>query len=506
MTKCKRLLPFVFPLLGFVLIVLAMNGYQYFKLKREVSEGLMRGIGEAELQDLKTFFSETEELALLIRDWGKNDVLFGQGIDPLNKKFIPLLTRQKMIDGVTIAGGKGHEYLIYQDGDTYISRLTGEGEQQFSELDSTAGEQRSWKEESSYDPRKEEWYKHSGTGDRVYWTGVYSLPAIARSGITASIAWQSEGEKTDHIVGAVHISLQRLEAILSSKREERPGGLFLVRPDKSFLSLGSGGEKTSQPAVTLGTIEKLISRWTDDGHPLGEMIRVKSGTEKWVASFYDVSKRENGFWVGVVAQDRELVGWLDNSFISVDIVEFFVAVVGGFLILFFMRKHGMIRLGKDKGSRLSRLHDYLGRGEGATIEFKSTVRKNLKSGKIGKEIEFAWLKALVALLNSDGGCLLLGVGDDGEILGLAEDEFDNNDRCLLHVKNLFNQYIGAEFSGCVNIALAEHEAGNVVMIECETSPDPVFLRIGKNEEFYIRSGPSSLKLSPSQIVNYIQKK
>lgn len=39
--------------------------------------------------------------------------------------------------------------------------------------------------------------------------------------------------------------------------------------------------------------------------------------------------------------------------------------------------------------------------------------------------------------------LLLGVADSEEIFGIVADEFKNNDRCLLHVKNLLNQYIGA---------------------------------------------------------------
>lgn len=501
----KRLLPFVFPLFGFVFIVLAMNGYQYFKLKREVGEGLIRGIGEAELQELKSFFSETEELTLLIRDWGKNDVLFGQGIDPLNKKFIPLIARQKTIDGLTLAGEKGHEYLLYQDGDLYISRLTADGSQQFSELNGDAVENRRWKEQSSYDPKKEPWYEKSGSGDKVYWTDVYTLPEIKRPGLTASISYSAEEQGAAYVVSAVHVSLERLENILSSKREERPGGLFLVRPDKSFLNLENRGENNKQQEAAPETIEKLIAQWVEKGQPLAEVIRVQSETEGWVATFYGVGKAEDAFWVGVVAQNRELVGWLDRSFISVDIIEFLVAIAGGVLILVFMQKSGMIRLGRKKGSRLKRLHDYLEQGEGARVEYKSTVRKNLKSGKVGKEIEFAWLKAVVAFLNSEGGCLLLGVSDEGEILGLADDEFDNNDRCLLHVKNLFNQYVGAEFSRSVTVSLVEQEKGDVVMIECGKSKDPVFLRVGKNEEFYIRSGPSSLKLSPSQIVNYLGK-
>ena len=129
----------------------------------------------------------------------------------------------------------------------------------------------------------------------------------------------------------------------------------------------------------------------------------------------------------------------------------------------------------------------------------------LKTGKVGKEIEFAWLKAIVAFLNSDGGSLLMGVTDAGEVCGLEVDNFENNDRCLLHVKNLLNQHVGAELSPFIDISLVEQQTGIVVMIECLKVADPVFLKIGKNEEFYIRSGPSSVKLSPSQIVNFVQQ-
>lgn len=509
MTKVRRLLPFIFPLLGFVLIIMALNGYQYFKLKREVSEGLIKGIGEAELSDLKHFFAETEDMLLLLRDWGENDVLLGKGLDPLNKKLIPLLSRQPMIGAVSIAGESGGEYLLYQADEHFVSRYSKvkkeQDSQDYKEWGRDAIELRNWQEQKSYDPRKTDWYQNAGSGERVYWTEVYKLPVTGEPGLTGSIAWKKEGEGSKHIVSALHVSLSRIEKILNARRDERPGQLFLVRPDKSFLVLSAAENLTNGSLVMSETIEKVIAKWQKNGQPIEDMIRLHSDTENWVASFYDVGRSESLFWVGVVAKDKELVGWLDSSLVSVDIVELLVAISGGIIILLFMRRHGMIRLGKARKTRLIRLLEYIERGEGAGVEFKSTIRMNLKSGKIGKEIEFAWLKAVVAFLNSDGGSLLLGVNDDGEVCGLDADDFENKDRCLLHVKNLFNQYVGVEFSSCINISPVEQPEGTVVMIECQKAPDPVFLRIGKNEEFYIRSGPSSVKLSPSQIVNFVQK-
>ena len=45
-------------------------------------------------------------------------------------------------------------------------------------------------------------------------------------------------------------------------------------------------------------------------------------------------------------------------------------------------------------------------GENDRVEFKSTMRWNLKTDKADKAVEKAWLKTIVAFLNTDGGNLL----------------------------------------------------------------------------------------------------
>lgn len=509
MTKVKRLIPFIYPLLAFILILLAMNGYQYLKLKRDVSENMIKGIGEIELRELKTFFVNSEGMLLLLRDWGKNDVLLGEGVTPLNKKLIPLLNRQQMISGVTIAGESGDEYLLYGGEENFVTRQSKLGEgghvQTFTEWTEDVVQIGGWQENISYDPRQTNWYRNAGTGEQVEWTGVYPLPVTNKPGLTASIAWDTEGEGAVHMVSALHVSLAKIEKMLSSQKDRRPGLLFLVRADTSFLILSDLSASTDTTAINRKAIKRLIKEWSEHSQPTKELVRLENDKEHWVASFYNAGQNANHFWVGVAAKDRELVGWFEESFFSIDLVEFLAAIGGAVAILLLMRRHGLLRIRREKKSPGHRLKEYIHRGEGGQIEFKSTIRTNLKNGNVGKEIELAWLKAVVAFLNSNGGCLLLGVNDAGEICGLDEDSFESDDRCLLHVKNLFNQHIGAEFSLFFKISLVQEDAGAVVMIECTKATDPVFLKIGKNEEFYIRSGPSSVKLSPSQIVNFVQQ-
>jgi predicted HTH transcriptional regulator len=145
-------------------------------------------------------------------------------------------------------------------------------------------------------------------------------------------------------------------------------------------------------------------------------------------------------------------------------------------------------------------------GEGSNLEFKSTLRTNLKTGKTDKAIELAWLKSVAAFMNSEGGTLLIGVNDDSGIEGIEADGFESDDKCRLHLKNLLNQHIGAEFSRYIDCDLQTINGKTIVVITCEKVSGPVFLAVGKNEDFFIRSGPSSIRLSMSKMVKYLQQR
>jgi len=145
-------------------------------------------------------------------------------------------------------------------------------------------------------------------------------------------------------------------------------------------------------------------------------------------------------------------------------------------------------------------------GESVAVEFKSTMRMNLKSGKAGKEIELAWLKTVVAFMNSQGGSLLIGVDDEGGVQGIGADGFANDDKCRLHFKNLVHQHVGPEFSRYLHLQIVSIQGEKVLYIECEKSNKPAFLKNRTEEDFFIRSGPSSVKLPGSKVLEYVNLK
>ncbi len=146
-------------------------------------------------------------------------------------------------------------------------------------------------------------------------------------------------------------------------------------------------------------------------------------------------------------------------------------------------------------------------GESEKLEFKSTLVTNIRTGENDKRMEKAVLKTIVAFLNTTGGILMVGVSDDGSIYGVDEAAFDSRDKMNLHFTNMISSKIGDEFFPYISFRLIDMEDGKaIIRVDCSKSKKPVFLKDGKEEEFYVRSGPSSVALTGSNLVNYITNK
>ena len=120
-------------------------------------------------------------------------------------------------------------------------------------------------------------------------------------------------------------------------------------------------------------------------------------------------------------------------------------------------------------------------------------------------IEHGTLKTIVAFLNTDGGTLLVGVEDDGKILGIEADQFPNEDKFMLHFANLVNDKIGKKYADLIRWDIKPVGDKKILRIDCTRSPSPVFLKVSSQEEFYIRTGPSTVQLTPSEVVDYSRK-
>jgi hypothetical protein len=150
--------------------------------------------------------------------------------------------------------------------------------------------------------------------------------------------------------------------------------------------------------------------------------------------------------------------------------------------------------------------EMIAEGEGDFIEFKSTLRWDIRAGKTNPAIERSCLKTITAFLNSSGGTLLIGVRDDGSIEGIDTDKFANEDKFLLHLWTLIRICLGRDFSPYIRTRIEKMDDKTICVVNCSSSDRPVFLhQPGFDEEMYIRLGPSSNALNISEALTYVGK-
>jgi hypothetical protein len=150
--------------------------------------------------------------------------------------------------------------------------------------------------------------------------------------------------------------------------------------------------------------------------------------------------------------------------------------------------------------------DLIKAGEKANVEFKSSFRWDIEQNQRNdKVIQGASLKTLVAFLNSDGGTLLVGVSDDGSVLGVEQDGYRNQDQYQRSIFSSISNRIGHEFVNAVSIRFHEIGSKELVSIECRSdqSVGNAFL---DDDGYYVRQGPMSVPLNKRQMVEHIERK
>lgn len=198
-----------------------------------------------------------------------------------------------------------------------------------------------------------------------------------------------------------------------------------------------------------------------------------------------------------------MLGALISSLIGYVYMKYHVKVLGN-LVSRMTEKNP--ELFKKQEKLKEDILELIKKGEDENREFKSTFRTNLHTNEIDRKIEYSVLKTIAAFMNSRGGTLLIGVDDSGEIIGTEKDKFESKDNYALHLTNTIKTKFGKKFFPLVNFRFIEIEGKTILTIDCQKSKSPVFIKSQTDEEeFYIRTGPSTAQIKGSELVEYIEK-
>lgn len=147
-------------------------------------------------------------------------------------------------------------------------------------------------------------------------------------------------------------------------------------------------------------------------------------------------------------------------------------------------------------------------GETQHVEFKASLQWDYRQEKRNKDLYEPVMKNLAAFMNTVGGSVLIGVADDGQVLGLEPDYQTMGKKDSDGFENVFNMafntMIGAEYRQFVDVAFPVVAGKEICLLTVRPVPEPVFLTHKGEERFYIRTGNTSQWLPMSKAARYIR--
>jgi hypothetical protein len=211
---------------------------------------------------------------------------------------------------------------------------------------------------------------------------------------------------------------------------------------------------------------------------------------------HQVSFRKNLFGIyGILLPPKDIDIMLFGVLISI------VGVVLGTILYRYI--NGKL----EKKLTTSQILELIENGVNEQVEFKSSLRHDYRQVKTNKSLEDQILKEIGGFLNGNGGILLIGVDNFGEIIGLANDYWSLKkrdkdgfeQRLILIISNAFGKDI------CSKINVAFHEIGDreICSLRIKPSSRPVYFREKNQTIFFLRTGNITNPLSTSETVEYL---
>lgn len=499
---------------------------QGIKTQRDISATIISKASNQVASHFQSFMDPLANISRLLQKWGESGLLKIDDPDLIATQFQALMEIQPSIHSISLADTNNTLLQLSHDGQQWLLS-------EFRNSDATAGY---WSEGKSLERKKipfasndlpwSTWFRGamlSSDDTQFFVTEPYQEHSTGRYVITASSHWNSLSAPQQSYVSALSFTVEELMEFITQLQITSSSHILLFdntgiplrdlhgKDDRTKDAMPSSQNSIQSSELSSTLITKVATHISANSYQGKESISIKDGGKTWWLGLSPLLQEKGDVWVAVLIPEDDIFQDLHKQWLyfGVTLGSIFICAI---IMAIFLVKRYSHQL-KNLPQQHLQTHGYeteltalIRAGESSTLEFKSTMRTNLKSGKPGKEIEIAWLKTVAAFMNSDGGILLIGVDDAGALSGTEADNFANDDKCRLHFKNMLNTHIGAEFTRFIHFRMVTIQEKKIIIVECERVRRPVFLSMGKQEDFFIRSGPSSMKLTMSQMMKYLAER
>ena len=149
-------------------------------------------------------------------------------------------------------------------------------------------------------------------------------------------------------------------------------------------------------------------------------------------------------------------------------------------------------------------------GESLTVELKSSMLYDYErdDGTANAELKKVLLKEIVALMNTEGGTIYVGVSNDGALLGIERDyrllgRRAGWDKWSLTLTNAVKA-LGAAAARNVSCRPVKMDGKTIARIAVRKGTSPAYLDPAGKGEFVMRSDSASVRLNTKEAAEYIR--
>lgn len=439
-------------------------------------------------EKIESFVKPATDNLSILRLWSLGEVI---GIDEQERLFkivIPLFTQYPQISGFSFSNSSGQFLELTRKGDNWESltvsynSLQNRKEYSWIRFDADAKIKDRWQgmlpelfPEDLLLPDDEllPWEQS------LYWEFSKRANESGSNMISCATQWRQ-----NKLVYKVSIDFLLNDVAKSFKTmfHSNCSQIFMIRPDSKVMSLYSGTSVSEQ--LSSDSLVSVIKDW-GQGPTSGLSARII--TEEGIVYAIKPSKISIGAHVGIIVYEKLITRPGGPSQLSVFLpISIGITILGFvmFFLILFLHKNEKVLAPQtfDLPDDPDSWRKFISKGESAFLEFKSSLRWDVKNSCKEARLEEVIMKAVSAFGNSDGGVLLIGINDNGEILGLANDyttlKTPDKDSFELHLRNLLNTEYGVDFtSGNISVEFPVVDGKEFCAVTILKSDKPLYVRM-----------------------------
>ena len=161
-------------------------------------------------------------------------------------------------------------------------------------------------------------------------------------------------------------------------------------------------------------------------------------------------------------------------------------------------------------TRKASTEEIIAQGESKWVEFKQTGRVNLYTKQRDSIIEQMVVKSIAGFMNAEGGTVLIGISDTGEVFGIEADlktlgKRQNYDGFALWLNSLLDNMLGLTAAARVKFQFDQFSDGTVCRIDVTAGDGPTFVRKNNRAaDLYVRLNNATRLLNTAEALEYVR--